>query len=66
MKDDRIAILKTFLNKIPQEKVTEVCIDMKESLRKTVEHLFPKAKVVADHFHVIADANRRIDEARRI
>ncbi len=66
LKDDRIVTLKTFLSKIPQEKVTEVCIDMKESLRKTVEHLFPKAKVVADHFHVIADANRRIDEARRI
>ena len=66
LKDDRIATLKAFLNKLPQEKVTEVCIDMKGSLRKTAEHLFPNAKVVVDHFHVIADANRRIDEARRI
>jgi len=28
--------------------------------------LFPKAQVVADAFHVIADANKRMDEARRI
>ena len=66
LKDDRIATLKDFLTKIPKDKVKEVCIDMKESLRKIVEALFPEAKVVADHFHVIADSNRRMDEARRI
>lgn len=66
LKDDRIATLKDFLTKIPKDKVKEVCIDMKESLRKVVEALFPEAKVVADHFHVIADSNRRMDEARRI
>ena len=66
LKDDRIATLKEFLNKIPQDKVKEVCIDMKESLRKAVAVTFPEARVVVDHFHVIADANRRMDEARRI
>jgi transposase len=66
LKDDRIATLKDFLTKIPKDKVKEVCIDMKESLRKVVEALFPEAKVVADHFHVIADSNKRMDEARRI
>jgi transposase len=66
LNDDRIATLKDFLMKIPKDKVKEVCIDMKESLRKVVEALFPEAKVVADHFHVIADSNRRMDEARRI
>jgi transposase len=66
LKDDRIATLKMFLKKIPQDKVREVCIDMKESLRKVSEELFPKAKVVVDHFHVIADSNRRMDEARKI
>mgnify|MGYP006269914945 FL=1 len=54
LKDDRIATLKDFLTKIPEDKVKEVCIDMKESLRKVVEALFPDAKVVADHFHVVA------------
>lgn len=66
LKDDRIATLKVFLKKIPKEKVREVCIDMKESLRKASESFFPEARVVADHFHVIADANKRVDEARRI
>ena len=54
------------MKKIPQDKVREVCIDMQESLRKVSEELFPKAKVVVDHFHVIADSNRRMDEARKI
>ena len=66
LRDDRIATLKIFLKNIPQERVKELCIDMKESLRKLAEHVFPKAKVVADHFHVVADSNRRMDEARRI
>ena len=55
-----------FLRKIPKDKVKEVCIDMKESLRKLAEVIFPEAKVVVAHFHVIAGANRRMDEARRI
>ena len=66
LRDDRIATLKNFLTKIPKDKVREVCIDMKESLRKLVEALYPEAKVVADHFHVVADSNKRVDEARRI
>jgi len=66
LRDDRIATLKMFLKKIPGKKVKEVCIDMKESLRKVAEEVFPKAKVVVDPFHVIADSNRRMDEARRI
>lgn len=66
LKDDRIATLKEFLNKIPKDKVKEVCIDMKESLRKAIEALFPEARVVVDHFHVIAESNRKMDEARKI
>ena len=66
LRDDRIATLKMFLKKIPQDKVKEVCIDMKESLRKAAEEAFPKAKVVVDHFHVVADSNRRMDEARKM
>jgi transposase len=66
LRDDRIVTLKKFLSKIPAEKVTEVCIDMKDGLRKAVEAVFPSARVVVDPFHVIADSNRRMDEARRI
>ncbi len=66
LRDDRIATLKNFLGRVPKDKVKEVCIDMKEGLRKAAEALFPEAKVVADHFHVVADSNKRMDEARRI
>jgi transposase len=66
LRDDRIATLKKFLSKLPRDKVKEVCIDMKEGLRKAVEALFPLARVVVDPFHVIAHSNRRMDEARRI
>jgi len=38
---------------------------MKGSLRKLAEAPYPEAEVVADHFHVIADSNSRVDEARR-
>ena len=66
LKDDRIATLRGFLNNIPKDKVKEVCIDLKESLKKLAEDMFPQAQVIADAFHVIADANKRMDEARRI
>ena len=66
LRDDRIATLKKFLSKIPGDKVKEVCIDMKEGLRKAAEELFPLARVVVDPFHVIANSNKRMDEARRI
>jgi len=66
LRDDRVATLNGFLNKIPRDKVKEVCIDMKESLRKVIEGTFPEAKLVVDPFHVIADSNRRMDEARKI
>ena len=38
---------------------------MKEGLRKAAEAIFPSARVVVDPFHVIADSNKRMDEARR-
>ncbi|MGQ9546194.1 MAG: transposase [Dehalococcoidia bacterium] len=37
LKDDRIATLKKLLTRIPVDRIREVCIDMKESLRKLVE-----------------------------
>ncbi len=65
LRDDRMATLKKFLSKVPRYKV-EVCIDMKGGLRKAAEAVFTSAKVVVDPFHVIADSNKRMDEARRI
>lgn len=39
---------------------------LKEAPSNTSEGLFPLAKVVVDPFHVTTDANKRVDEARRI
>jgi len=66
LRDDRIATLKGFLSRIPRDNVIEVCIDMKESLRKAAEGLFPGAKVVVDPFHVVAYSNKQMDAARKI
>ena len=66
LRDDRIATLKRFLSKVPRDKVREVCIDMKGGLRKAAEAVFPSTRVVVDPFHVIADSNKRMNEARRI
>jgi hypothetical protein len=42
LRDDRITTLKEFLSKILRDKARgEVCIDMKERLRKAVEAVFP-------------------------
>jgi transposase len=41
-------------------------IDMKDAWRKLVKRVFPEAKVIVDPFHVIQDANRRVDQARLI
>jgi transposase len=45
--------------------VKEVAIDMSEKMRAVVEEVLKGAKVVVDPFHVIQDANHRLDEARR-
>jgi len=67
--DSRKDTLSRFLRNIPEEqkfKIKEVCIDMDQLLFCCVEKHLPGASVVIDHFHVIQDTNRRLDEARRI
>ena len=67
--DDRCRTLEAFLLALSPEvrdEIREVCIDMKEGFRKSIERCLPKAKVVVDPFHVIQDANSRLDEARQI
>jgi len=66
---DRVRLLEQFLRKLPasvREKIRAVCIDLKEGWRRAVERALPGVPVVADPFHVIQDANRRVDEARRV
>lgn len=67
--DSRKESLKRFLREIPPEvrsRIREVCIDMDTLLLAAVEEELPEVPVVVDHFHLIQDANRRVDEARKI
>jgi transposase len=67
--DQRQASLRTFLRELPFEvrsRVVGSCIDLKAGYRSVLRDELPGARVVADRFHVIADANRRLDETRRL
>jgi transposase len=65
-KDDRLATLTEFLRKADQKRISEVCIDMKMGYRKTIERELPGVRVTVDKFHVIAYANKNLDEVRSI
>lgn len=54
------------LNPSVKSLISEVVIDMCDMYLFAVREVLPKASVVVDHFHVIQDANRRIDEERRL
>lgn len=58
-----------FLINIPSEvksKIDAVCIDMSAGYKSSLKKHLPNSKVVIDHFHIIQDANKRIDEERCI
>lgn len=61
--------VKEFLCSLPadvKEKVDEVVVDMRDSFIEAAKEALPNAHIVIDHFHIIQDANRRIQEARKI
>ena len=67
--DDRKRTVEAFFRQMPEEvrgRIRAVCVDLKDTWRKLLRNVLPQAQVVADPFHVIQDANRRVDEARRI
>ncbi len=67
--DSRKDSLERFLRDIPPEvkaRIHEVCIDMDPMLLAAAKKELPEVPVVVDHFHLIQDANRRVDEARKI
>jgi transposase len=58
-----------FLKNIPpdiKQKISAVCIDMSAGYRSSIEKHLSSSKIVIDKFHIIQDANRRIDEERVI
>lgn len=61
--------LASFLKTLPsgvKDSIDEVATDMRSSFIHAVKETLPNANIVVDHFHVIADANKRVAEARRI
>jgi len=65
-KNDSLATLTEFLRKADKKRVSEVCIDMCRGYRNIIEKELPDAKITVDKFHVIAYANKNLDEVRSI
>lgn len=64
-KDELKKVLCSFSPKI-KSLISEVVIDMCPLYLIAVKQVLPKTAIVVDHFHIIADANRRIDQTRYI
>lgn len=65
-KNDRIATVEEFLKKVDKQRIKEVCIDMKRGFLYAIQRELPLAIVTVDKFHVIAAANKALDEVRGI
>jgi transposase len=64
---DRKSQVMDYLKSLPlkiKEKIIEVCCDMDSGYIRAVYETLPYASLVIDPFHVIQDANRRLNEAR--
>ena len=67
--NDRVQTLERYLRGLPPEiraRIRAVCIDLRQAWRRAIQRALPGVAIVADPFHVIQDANRRVDEARLI
>ena len=62
--------LVRFLEKVPswvKERMDEMVIDLQAGYRNAIQEALPShVKIVADPFHVVRDANKRLDEERRV
>ena len=67
--NDNQVTLERYFESWPDEaksRVLEVCIDMKPSYLSVIKRIFPKAKIVVDHFHVVKEMIRQLEEMRKI
>lgn len=67
--DDKQITLRKFLKQLPDTvkvAIEEVAVDMRKSFIAAVAKELPKTRIVIDHFHLIQDANKRVNEARKI
>src|SRR3989344_2731247 len=66
--DDKQKTLCFFLKQLPdtvKDAIEEVAVDMRRSFIAAVTKELPNARIVLDHFHLIQDAKRRVNEARK-
>lgn len=66
---DSVWALTEFIKKIPErikKNIEEVCCDIHDGYIQAVGRLLPHAAIVIDHFHLIQDANQRINESHLI
>ncbi|NSW83667.1 MAG: ISL3 family transposase [Syntrophothermus sp.] len=67
-KDRKYETLKEFFLKMPEEareQIKAVAMDMWDPFIKAVSEFYPKAAIVFDVFHIVAQYNKVIDEVRR-
>ena len=64
--DDRIETVERFLASTDKQRIQEVCIDMKRGFLLAVQRQLPDAIVTVDKFHVIAYANKMVDDVRKV
>ncbi|MBW6441206.1 transposase [Patescibacteria group bacterium] len=65
-KDDKIETVEKFLSQVDKKRISEVCIEMRIGFLNAVRRQLPDAKVTTDKFHLIAYANRVLEEERSI
>ncbi len=69
LKSDKKEVVKRYLRGIPNEikgKISEMAIDMRESFKNAIKEELSGVKIVADHFHVIALAQKKLREMARV
>lgn len=63
--DDESATLANGIKRLPNyNRIVAVTLDMRSSFRKVVRETLPWATIIADKFHVLRMANKRLDEFR--
>ncbi|MCY0878971.1 MAG: transposase [Firmicutes bacterium] len=67
--DDRLASLEAWLAALPEAartRIRAVTVDLKRAYARVVHRWCPHAQALADPFHLIQDAHRRLDDIRRL
>lgn len=67
--NDKKETIVNFLTQIPQEaqeRITEMCIDLRSSFRSAIEEAMPDVNIVADPFHVVQLAGQKLEAVRSV